>query len=273
MPLHFFNEFTFFKGLLYAICAVYVTCTAIAVVCEPFITLPCTSDTSSTDGTFPNVLYKQDPCIQSTRYGRLMGMTPQECTFGRHLVVAAILGSVIGFERRIADRPAGIRTMSLVSLAAALFTLNSTFVFMEGPMHWDPARVSAAVPSGVGFLGAGLMVKDVYKELDGSPALTIKGLNTAASVWLSAAVGVASGGGLYFVATYTTALLLVLLRFGPRTLVRQESVLGMGILPMTEAPPKTPPQSEKKETIFRANQSPGELTPKMRSRKPSMSFD
>jgi len=98
---------------------------------------------------------------------------------------------------------------------------------MPGPMHWDPARVSAAVPSGVGFLGAGLLVKDIYKDDDGEMHHSIKGLNTAASVWLSAAVGIACGGGNYFIATFTSALMLVLLRFGPRTLERQESVLAM----------------------------------------------
>ena len=96
----------------------------------------------------------------------------------------------------------------------------------------EKARVSAAVPSGVGFLGAGLIVKDIYKE-NGEMTHTIKGLNTAASVWLSAAVGVAAGGGLYFVATFTSALILVLLRFGPRDLVRTDSILG-SVLPLHE---------------------------------------
>lgn len=153
--------------------------------------------------------------------------------------MAVILGSIIGYERRTADRPAGIRTMSVVSLSSALFTVNSTFVFVAGPMHWDPARVSAAIPSGVGFLGAGLIVKDIYKDDDGENNFTVKGLKTAASVWLSAAVGVACGGGLYFVATFTAALMLVLLRFGPRShLGREDSVLATTILPERHAPPE-----------------------------------
>mmetsp|Transcript_24413 Transcript_24413/g.52300 ORF Transcript_24413/g.52300 Transcript_24413/m.52300 type:complete len:265 (+) Transcript_24413:57-851(+) len=215
MPLSFFTEFTLFKGVLYAASFAYVLFTAVAVVFEPFVTLPPCDYDAGGDETFPNALYVHDPCRASSRHWQLMGMTPQECNFGRHLVVAAALGSVIGYERRMADRPAGIRTMSLVSLAAALFTVNSTFVFMAGPMSWDPARVSAAIPSGVGFLGAGLIVKDIYKDVDGLTH-TVKGLNTAASVWLSAAVGVACGGGMYFVASFTSALILVLLRFGPR---------------------------------------------------------
>ncbi|KAL7529342.1 hypothetical protein ACHAXR_002914 [Thalassiosira sp. AJA248-18] len=246
MPRSFFTEFTFFKGVLYGICLIYVICTSIAVMCEPYMTLP--TCTTTTDIKFPNVLYINDPCQTSTRYLRLMGLTPRECTFGRNLVIAAILGCVIGYERRTADRPAGIRTTGLVSLAASLFTVNSTFVFMAGPMHWDPARVSAAIPSGVGFLGAGLIVKDIYKDVDGESTHSVKGLKTAASVWLSAAVGVACGGGLYFVATYTTALMLVLLRFGPRSLGRPESVLptefsllGTAILPDRHHPHSSKP--------------------------------
>ena len=142
MPYSFFTEFTFFKGVLYTICALYVICTAIAVVVEPYIYLPCEYDASSSTLTFPNVFYNNNPCLTSTRYLRLMGLTPRECEFGRHMVVAVVLGSIIGYERRTADRPAGIRTMSVVSLAACLFTLNSTFVFMAGPMHWDPGMLS-----------------------------------------------------------------------------------------------------------------------------------
>jgi len=232
-----FTEFTFFKGVLYSACVVYVLCAAIAVLFEPFMTLPCNYDASDNIIAFPNVLFINNPCQTSTRYLCLMGLTPQECTFGRNLVVAAILGSIIGYERRMADRPAGIRTMSLVSLASALFTVNSTFVLQAGPMHWDPARISAATPSGVGFLGAALIFKDLHKDVDGDMTHTVKGLNTAASVWLSAAVGVACGGGLYFVATFASALILVLLRFGPRNPV-SSSPSSSPILPDRHRPGK-----------------------------------
>lgn len=90
------------------------------------------------------------------------------------------------------------------------------------------------------------MVKDIYKDEGGETTHTVKGLNTAASVWLSAAVGVACGGGLYFVATFTSALMLILLRFGPRTLVRQESILGT-LLPEWHAPP--PPPVSRRESL------------------------
>ena len=91
-----------------------------------------------------------------------------------------------------------------------------------------------------------MIVKDIYKDLDGETAHMVKGLNTAASVWLSAAVGVACGGGLYFVATYTSFLMLVLLRFGPRHLVerrgsdqREESATSITmLLPTRISPPR-----------------------------------
>lgn len=130
----------------------------------------------------------------------------------------------------------------------------------------EKARVSAAVPSGVGFLGAGLIVKDIYKDIDGEMILhTIKGLNTAASVWLSAAVGVAAGGGLYFVATFTSALILVLLRFGPRDLVRTDSILG-SVLPLHE---HTKEESVKDDDRRASSQ----LVHRNSMKKPSLNYD
>jgi len=131
--------------------------------------------------------------------------------------MAVFLGSLIGFERRSNDRPAGIRTMALVSLGSALFTINSTFAFINGPMSWDSSRVSAAIPSGVGFLGGGLIVKSSEKDPNtGERHHLVQGITTAAATWLSAAVGIACGGGMYFVACFSTALNLLILRFGPR---------------------------------------------------------
>jgi putative Mg2+ transporter-C (MgtC) family protein len=115
------------------------------------------------------------------------------------------------------SRPAGIRTMSLVSLGSCLFTITSTFAFLSGPMSWDASRIAAAIPSGVGFLGAGLIFKKEQQNSDGSdPTPMVHGLTTAASLWLSAAVGIACGGELYFAASFGTATMMLLLRFGPR---------------------------------------------------------
>ncbi len=103
---------------------------------------------------FENPNYDQRLCTR-TRAPSLLYLTPEECSFGRRIVISALLGGLIGWERRNADRPAGIRTMSLVSLGACLFSICSAFAFIEGPMNWDGSRVAAAIPSGVGFLGAG----------------------------------------------------------------------------------------------------------------------
>eukprot|EP00986_Skeletonema_menzelii_P021200 scaffold33618_cov211-Skeletonema_menzelii.AAC.1 len=106
---------------------------------------------------------------------------------------------------------------AVVSLGSALFTINSTFAFASGPMGWDASRVSAAIPSGVGFLGAGLIVKTSEVDpITGERHHLVQGITTAGAIWMSAAVGIACGGGLYFVASFAVALNLVLLRFGPR---------------------------------------------------------
>jgi len=143
--------------------------------------------------------------------------------------------------------------MALVSLGSALFTLNSTFGFVEGPMNWDASRVSAAIPSGVGFLGGGLIVKSTDVDpITGDRHHLVQGITTAAATWLSAAVGIrylvherpdvviyvqivvkclllgalkrgiSCGGGMYFVACFATALNLSLLRFGPRAAPSEE---------------------------------------------------
>ena len=164
----------------------------------------------------PHSVY--NPC----RFGRkfnLLLLTVEECEFGRWLVYATIFGSIIGWERRNADRPAGVRTMSLVALGSCLFSICSAFAFVSGPMNWDASRVAAAIPSGVGFLGSALIFKHTANLGDGSSDgwHEVHGLTTAASVWLSAAVGIACSGGLYFIASLSTAIVLVMLRFGPRT--------------------------------------------------------
>ena len=137
------------------------------------------------------------------------------CFLPRYLFSHVVLFISILFS--FLPRPAGIRTMSLVSLGSCLFTITSTFAFLDGPMAWDASRVSAAIPSGVGFLGAGLIFKKEQHNSDGSdPTPMVHGLTTAASLWLSAAVGIACGGELYFAASFGTATMMLLLRFGPR---------------------------------------------------------
>jgi MgtC family len=85
---------------------------------------------------------------------------------------------------------------------------------MNSLLLGDASRIAAAIPSGVGFLGAGLIFKMEDKE---SESMVVHGLTTAASVWLSAAVGIACGGELYFAASFGVAIMMLLLRFGPRS--------------------------------------------------------
>lgn len=114
------------------------------------------------------------------------------------LIVAMILGGIIGLERDYRAKDAGFRTHFLVAVGSALFTLISMYGFVDGVK--DTSRVAAQVVSGIGFLGAGLIV--FQKNV-------IRGLTTAAGLWVTAAVGMACGTGQYFMAVLTTALMLV----------------------------------------------------------------
>lgn len=113
------------------------------------------------------------------------------------LVLSAILGGLIGFEREIGNRPAGLRTHILVSVGAALIMLVSKYGF-EGSN--DPARLAAQVVSGIGFLGAGTILRT---------GNTIQGLTTAASLWVCAGIGLAIGNGFYFGAVVSTIIVLI----------------------------------------------------------------
>lgn len=126
------------------------------------------------------------------------------------LIFATLVGSAVGWERAASKHSAGIRTMALVSLGAATFTICSMFGFGG---RGDPSRMASNVASGVGFLGAGVITVNAYSD-DSPRAGMVSGLTTAAAVWLSAAVGVACGVGLYLVATATAALTIGTLRFG-----------------------------------------------------------
>ena len=111
------------------------------------------------------------------------------------------LGTVIGFERQYRARMAGLRTNALVATGATLFVLLSAYGFngLSGSGSADPTRVAAQIVSGIGFLGAGVIMRD---------GLNVRGLNTAATLWCSAAVGALSGAGLYEVAAAGTIVVV-----------------------------------------------------------------
>jgi len=122
------------------------------------------------------------------------------------LLVAAVLGSIVGLERERGEWAAGLRTHMLVSLGACLFMIVSAYgfggVLGRPAVVLDPSRIAAQEVTGVGFLGAGTIL------MRGS---VVRGLTTAASLWAVAAVGLATGGGLYGPAVATTALIVVIL--------------------------------------------------------------
>jgi putative Mg2+ transporter-C (MgtC) family protein len=120
------------------------------------------------------------------------------------LLVAGLLGGAIGFERDIHGRAAGLRTNMLVSIGAALFMLVSVAmaqIYSRGPestgLRVDPSRIAAQIVTGIGFLGAGAIIKEGFN---------IRGLTTAACLWVSAGVGMAAGAGLFEMAILVTLI-------------------------------------------------------------------
>ena len=122
----------------------------------------------------------------------------QQVDLALRLLLAAVLGAAIGLEREVHEHPAGMRTHLLVSVGSAAFTVLSIFAFPAPGA--DPARVAAQIVAGVGFLGAGSILKE---------GATIRGLTTAASLWAVAAVGMAAGAGAWGVAAVLTIIAIV----------------------------------------------------------------
>lgn len=140
------------------------------------------------------------------------------------LVLACVLGGIIGYERQSRRKSAGLRTNVLVCLGACLVMVLSQALYqnVEGKTNADPARLAAQVVSGIGFLGAGAIMKE---------GLTVTGLTTAACLWVVAGVGLAVGSGFYSGALITTALVFVTLGSLSRLdeWVDHEKNLGLGI--------------------------------------------
>ncbi len=117
------------------------------------------------------------------------------------IVLAAMLGALIGLERGRKHRPAGVRTHTLVCMASALVMITNEQLILAYGTGGDPARMGAQVISGIGFLGAGTILTDRQNR--------IKGLTTAAGLWASACIGLAIGGGFYVGGIFATALILL----------------------------------------------------------------
>ena len=134
--------------------------------------------------------------------------------------VAALLGGMIGFEREYRAKEAGLRTHFLVAMGSALFMIVSQYGFnavLSTSITLDPSRVAAQVVSGIGFIGAGTIIFQKH---------VIKGLTTAAGLWVTSAIGLACGSGLYLLSVASTLLVLlcletiffILMRIGSRTI-------------------------------------------------------
>ena len=124
---------------------------------------------------------------------------PDELLMIARLLLAGALGGLIGFQRERVGKEAGIRTLALISIGSALFTVLSISGF-DAP---DPSRVAANIVVGIGFLGAGAII---HRDQG-----VIEGMTTAATIWVAAAIGIAAGTGLSFIAVAATAIVLVVL--------------------------------------------------------------
>ncbi|MBP8947952.1 MAG: MgtC/SapB family protein [Candidatus Promineofilum sp.] len=128
-----------------------------------------------------------------------MDIEPQlQLTMGLRLVVAALLGGVIGLERERRGHPAGVGTFAMVTMGACAFSLISDLVF-RGP---DNTRIASGVVEGIGFLGGGIIIRG---------RAGVQGLTTAATLWTSAAIGMLIGFGLYFLGLVLATITLIVL--------------------------------------------------------------
>ena len=122
------------------------------------------------------------------------------------LLLTLVLSGLVGFERQVHRRDAGLRTHILVALGSCLIMLTSLYVFdiYKDAVSMDPARIAAGVITGIGFLGAGTIIR----EPSG-----VRGLTTAACLWVVSGIGLAVGCGFIKIAIYTTVLVLIVLHF------------------------------------------------------------
>ena len=124
---------------------------------------------------------------------------PVELEMVLRILLAIVLGGIIGFQRGKAEKPAGLRDIILICAGAALFTVVSIYGFGVA----DQARVAAGIVTGIGFLGAGAIIR----RNEGG----VKGITTAATIWITAGIGMAAGSGMYIIASVTTLLVLAIL--------------------------------------------------------------
>ena len=139
----------------------------------------------------------------------MLGLDSVTVTMILRLVLAGILGGLVGIEREVNKHPAGFRTHLLVAMGSCLIMVLSVYGFNEiintnANIRFDPSRLPSYVISGIGFLGAGtILVQET----------TVRGLTTAASIWIVSAIGLVVGAGMYFIAIFTTIIVILSLFF------------------------------------------------------------
>lgn len=139
------------------------------------------------------------------------------------LIMALFLGGIIGYERQACNKSAGLRTHVLVCVGSCLIMILSINIYytVQGLTNADPARLAAQVVSGIGFLGAGTIMKE---------GITVRGLTTAASLWVVSGVGLAVGGGYYVSSILTTGLVFLTLSALSRFEKRVCSIKGKSVI-------------------------------------------
>ncbi|MDD4924601.1 MAG: MgtC/SapB family protein [Dehalococcoidales bacterium] len=125
---------------------------------------------------------------------------PTELEMVLRILLAMVLGAILGFERGQAEKPAGLRDLILICSGAALFTVISIYGFDVT----DQSRVAAGIVTGIGFLGAGVILRR-------DDSTVVKGLTTAATIWITAGIGMAAGSGMYIPAIAITILVFIVL--------------------------------------------------------------
>jgi len=118
------------------------------------------------------------------------------------LILAAVIGLILGIEREVIGKPAGMRTYALVTLGATIFTIISKYGFSDVGGTIDPSRVAAQIVTGIGFLGAGVIIFKGVK---------VEGLTTASGLWVSAAIGMAIGTSMYSVAIVSAIIAFIVM--------------------------------------------------------------
>lgn len=127
---------------------------------------------------------------------------PLELEIISRLVLATVIGIILGVEREYVGKPAGMRTYALVTLGATVFTVISEYGFSDSGGVVDPSRIASQIVTGIGFLGAGVIIFRGVK---------VEGLTTASGLWVSAAIGMAIGAGMYIIAVSAAILAFIVM--------------------------------------------------------------